>query len=317
MYSVTSGMLMALVILAAGFRTATSSESAKDVKVRDAPAKDGACERTRANGLLGAFVPKCKADGTFEVKQCDGSTGYCWCVEPTSGNEIKDTRKGPGKGDVTCEKNDWTDFAKGTSGALIDAIGSTWRKKKSAPTKEEVQKAIAQNIVAGLKKIPDATYDEMAREVNDWSEFAKGASDAAVDAIGSWRKKRDEKKRDEKKKDDKSNKEQVRKALANKIVAGLKNVHNDYYEQLVRKEVNDVWTDLAKTVVSGGIDAIGSSWRKRGDKKRGAPSKEQVQKVIADKIVAGLKNAHDEYYDQVVRKDFDWMSLAPLALAFL
>ena len=52
--------------------------------------------------LLGAFVPKCKSDGTYEEKQCHGSTGHCWCVDSSSGVEIKGTRKGPGKGRVTC-----------------------------------------------------------------------------------------------------------------------------------------------------------------------------------------------------------------------
>ena len=52
--------------------------------------------------LIGAFVPKCKPDGTYEEKQCHGSTGHCWCVNAKSGREIPNTRKGPGKGKVTC-----------------------------------------------------------------------------------------------------------------------------------------------------------------------------------------------------------------------
>ena len=31
--------------------------------------------------LLGAFMPKCKADGSFAEVQCHTSTGYCWCVD--------------------------------------------------------------------------------------------------------------------------------------------------------------------------------------------------------------------------------------------
>lgn len=66
------------------------------------------CEELRDSGLansetgmIGNFIPKCSADGFYEKMQCQGSTGYCWCVEP-SGEEIPDTRKGPGQGIVDC-----------------------------------------------------------------------------------------------------------------------------------------------------------------------------------------------------------------------
>jgi hypothetical protein len=36
------------------------------------------------------------------LRQCHGSTGHCWCVEPKYGNEIPNTRKGPGEGEVKC-----------------------------------------------------------------------------------------------------------------------------------------------------------------------------------------------------------------------
>ena len=57
---------------------------------------------TKVSRVRGAFRPKCKADGSYEEKQCHGSTGQCWCVESIYGNEILNTRKGPGKGQVTC-----------------------------------------------------------------------------------------------------------------------------------------------------------------------------------------------------------------------
>ena len=59
------------------------------------------CDKARSNALPGAFVPKCKADGSFEEKQCHSSTGYCWCVDSKTGTEIRGTRKPPGQ-DVTC-----------------------------------------------------------------------------------------------------------------------------------------------------------------------------------------------------------------------
>jgi len=50
---------------------------------------------------VGGFIPKCKTDGSYEEKQCRGSTGFCWCVDSKSGKEIPDTRKGPGSS-VAC-----------------------------------------------------------------------------------------------------------------------------------------------------------------------------------------------------------------------
>ena len=53
-------------------------------------------------GIVGAFVPSCKKDGSYNEKQCHGSTGHCWCVDKLSGKEIKGTRKGLGTGMVEC-----------------------------------------------------------------------------------------------------------------------------------------------------------------------------------------------------------------------
>merc|ERR1712013_967416 len=63
----------------------------------------GSCEASRnsASGLLGAFVPECKEDGSYKEKQCHGSTGHCWCVDQ-SGKEIDGSKKGPGAGKVRC-----------------------------------------------------------------------------------------------------------------------------------------------------------------------------------------------------------------------
>ncbi|KAJ7393360.1 Nidogen 1 [Desmophyllum pertusum] len=47
------------------------------------------------------YVPQCKADGSFEPKQCDGSTGYCWCVDK-NGNEIPGTQTPPGGLEPNC-----------------------------------------------------------------------------------------------------------------------------------------------------------------------------------------------------------------------
>ncbi len=56
-----------------------------------------------AEGLLtvGNYVPQCRADGSFEPRQCHGNTGHCWCVNE-DGEELLGTRRGPGEGIVTC-----------------------------------------------------------------------------------------------------------------------------------------------------------------------------------------------------------------------
>ena len=53
------------------------------------------------SGLLGAFVPECKEDGSYKEKQCHGSTGHCWCVDQ-SGKEIDGSRKSASEGEPKC-----------------------------------------------------------------------------------------------------------------------------------------------------------------------------------------------------------------------
>ena len=64
----------------------------------------GPCQSflNRAKLSPGSFVPVCASDGTYENKQCDYSTGSCWCVHPMDGVEIKGSKKMPGKGAVVC-----------------------------------------------------------------------------------------------------------------------------------------------------------------------------------------------------------------------
>ena len=65
----------------------------------------GECKKQQLSagrfGMLGAYTPQCKDDGSFKEKQCHGSTGYCWCVEAQTGKEIPNTRKGEGRGEGT------------------------------------------------------------------------------------------------------------------------------------------------------------------------------------------------------------------------
>lgn len=43
------------------------------------------------NAPPGHFIPRCKADGSYEERQCLQSTGECWCVDINE-NELPGTR---------------------------------------------------------------------------------------------------------------------------------------------------------------------------------------------------------------------------------
>jgi len=78
-----------------------------DNKPNLAVASEGPCPGPCADALKnnkpmpGAFVPSCKEDGTYDEKQCDGSTGHCWCVDE-DGKEINGTKKAPGEKQTNC-----------------------------------------------------------------------------------------------------------------------------------------------------------------------------------------------------------------------
>ncbi|CAL8326940.1 unnamed protein product [Lota lota] len=55
-----------------------------------------------ASVRVGAYVPQCNDDGTFTPQQCWGSTGYCWCVNIYTGEEIPGTRTPPGTLPTRC-----------------------------------------------------------------------------------------------------------------------------------------------------------------------------------------------------------------------
>uniref|UniRef100_A0A3B3WM87 Thyroglobulin type-1 domain-containing protein n=1 Tax=Poecilia mexicana TaxID=48701 RepID=A0A3B3WM87_9TELE len=44
----------------------------------------------------------CDDDGNFLPQQCSGSTGYCWCVDTITGEEIQSTKTAPGVRPVNC-----------------------------------------------------------------------------------------------------------------------------------------------------------------------------------------------------------------------
>ncbi|XP_029283126.1 galactose-specific lectin nattectin [Cottoperca gobio] len=65
----------------------------------------GLCEYVtqQALNILGGFVPHCDVYGNFLPKQCSGSTGFCWCVNVITGEEIPNTRTAPGSVPVNCD----------------------------------------------------------------------------------------------------------------------------------------------------------------------------------------------------------------------
>jgi nidogen (entactin) len=54
-------------------------------------------EALRPVGTAGHYVPICDEDGLFDATQRHGSTGYSWCVNRYTGEEIPDSRTGPGQ----------------------------------------------------------------------------------------------------------------------------------------------------------------------------------------------------------------------------
>ncbi|XP_020616993.1 nidogen-2-like [Orbicella faveolata] len=63
------------------------------------------CEKERKKAQqqhrIGNYIPQCTADGSFVPVQCNGSTGYCWCVDQ-DGNVFPGTMTPPGHGKPPC-----------------------------------------------------------------------------------------------------------------------------------------------------------------------------------------------------------------------
>ncbi|XP_022094920.1 papilin-like [Acanthaster planci] len=57
-------------------------------------------QNAQSQNVIGNFIPQCTEEGLFVRRQCHGSTGYCWCVDEMTGEEIvtrvpKDPRARP------------------------------------------------------------------------------------------------------------------------------------------------------------------------------------------------------------------------------
>ncbi|XP_060736413.1 nidogen-2 isoform X1 [Tachysurus vachellii] len=58
--------------------------------------------RPGGSPLAGEFIPDCDEEGNYRPRQCDGSTGHCWCVD-SKGQERADTRTLPGTPPINCD----------------------------------------------------------------------------------------------------------------------------------------------------------------------------------------------------------------------
>jgi len=52
-----------------------------------------AVNQSRSGPPIGTFIPRCTADGFFEVLQCHSGTGDCWCVDRVKGLELTGSRR--------------------------------------------------------------------------------------------------------------------------------------------------------------------------------------------------------------------------------
>ena len=39
-------------------------------------------------GSVGVFYPQCNPDGTYQAMQCNQSSGWCWCVDINTGEQL-------------------------------------------------------------------------------------------------------------------------------------------------------------------------------------------------------------------------------------
>lgn len=60
----------------------------------------GLCEyeRDQRPHLVGSFRPRCDAYGNFLPQQCWASSGYCWCVNTVTGEDVPDSSRPMGGG---------------------------------------------------------------------------------------------------------------------------------------------------------------------------------------------------------------------------
>lgn len=78
---------------------ATTTAASTSTKTACQQQKDEAI----AKRLLGAFIPKCTADGKYESVQCHHDKGPCWCVDEV-GQEVPGSRTQNGFQRPNCDE---------------------------------------------------------------------------------------------------------------------------------------------------------------------------------------------------------------------
>ena len=56
--------------------------------VQVTPICQGITDSHNGTSRPGEYIPQCSEDGTFSPVQCHGSSGYCWCVRPDTGEPV-------------------------------------------------------------------------------------------------------------------------------------------------------------------------------------------------------------------------------------
>ena len=120
---------------------------------------------------MGAFRPKCKADGWYASVQCHGSTGFCWCADK-DGNEIADTAT---RGQPDCAKSgeavgekERVKRGRGEEGGVSEGEGERrggrGRRKGKGRWREEVdEEERVEKEGKGRKKMRRETFGEKKR----------------------------------------------------------------------------------------------------------------------------------------------------------
>ncbi|GBM75472.1 hypothetical protein AVEN_54073-1 [Araneus ventricosus] len=62
---------------------------------------DSACEQEKKaaidrakNGVVDGFIPRCEPNGDFSNPQCYGFLHHCYCVDPKTGKQVGEAKKG-------------------------------------------------------------------------------------------------------------------------------------------------------------------------------------------------------------------------------
>ena len=156
---------------------------------------------------VGAFAPRCDADGAFEPLQCSGSTGYCWCVDDL-GHELAGTQAPPGRPRPLCAAASAVTACVPPRGRTMVLVGQDMGAvtNYSRDVGAHFSGVMAYTDLAALAGLRRAArygsgvqwaeglaraHDGLAIQLGLWmvgalNASARGALDANLDALGAW-----------------------------------------------------------------------------------------------------------------------------------